>query len=64
MYHGYPPFILSRENAIAYFAPSAEIKYFADKSTWRGRFKLPKYRKSFRKFWEENINWQYVAKKK
>jgi len=64
MSRGYPPFILSPENAIAYFAPSAEIKYFADKSTWRGRFKLPKYRKSFRKFWEENIDCQYLSKKK
>lgn len=61
MYHGYPPFVLSRDNAIAYFAPSAEIKKFADKSTWRGKRKLPKYRKSFLRFWEENIDEQFVV---
>src|SRR5262252_6883039 len=31
---GYPPFVLSTQNAIAYFAPSAEIKLFANKATW------------------------------
>lgn len=60
MYFGHPPFVLSPENAIAYFAPSAEIKAFADKSTWRGRSRLPKYRKSFKEFWENNIDWSYV----
>jgi len=62
MYHGHPPFVLSSENAIAYFAPSAQIKAFADKSTWRGRRKLPKYRKSFKEFWESNIDESYVQK--
>lgn len=60
MYNGRPPFVLSPKNAIAYFAPSAEIKKFADKSTWRGRQRLPKYRECFKKFWEENIDPQYV----
>jgi hypothetical protein len=58
---GYPPFVLSIDNAIAYFAPSAEIKLFADKSTWRGRRRLPKYRKSFRTFWEQHIEPRYVV---
>ena len=64
MYHGYPPFVLSLKNAIPYFEPSAEIKKFADKSTWRGRSRLPKYRKSFKEFWEKNIDWDYVLKVK
>ena len=62
MYYGYPPFVLSVKNAIPYFKPSAEIKKFADKSTWRGRSKLPKYRKSFKNFWEKHIDWKYVIK--
>ena len=60
MYYGHPPFVLSAENAIAYFKPSKEIKRFANKSTWRGRARLPKYRACFKKFWEENINSKYV----
>jgi hypothetical protein len=60
MYHGHPPFVLSVDNAMAYFKPSAEIKKFADKSTWRGRSRLPKYRECFKKFWEENVDSRYV----
>jgi hypothetical protein len=59
---GHPPFVLSVDNAIAYFAPSAEIKRFADKSTWRGRARLPKYRKSFREFWEHHVEARYVIR--
>ena len=62
MYYGHPPFVLSYENAIAYFEPSAEIKTFADKSTWRGRSKLPKYRSRFKEFWEGHISEEYVVK--
>jgi uncharacterized Zn-finger protein len=62
MYYGHPPFVLSVDNAIAYFKPSAEIKKFADKSTWRGRQRLPKYRRCFKEFWEENIDRKYVEK--
>jgi hypothetical protein len=58
VYNGFPPFVLSANNAIAYFAPSAEIKSFADKSTWRGMARLPKYRKSFLIFWENHIDSQ------
>ena len=57
---GYPPFVLSADNAVAYFAPSAAIKQFADRSTWRGRQRLPKYRKSFREFWERHVDAKYV----
>ncbi len=60
MYYGQPPFVLSPEKAIAYFKPSKEIKRFVDKSTWRGRAKLPKYRNCFKKFWEQNIDSKYV----
>jgi hypothetical protein len=63
MYYGYPPFVLSLKNAIPYFGPSADIKKFANKSTWRGRSRLPKYRKSFKDFWEKYIDWNYVIKK-
>ncbi len=62
MYYGQPPFVLSVENAIAYFKPSKEIKRFANKSTWRGRARLPKYRACFKKFWAENIDSKYVEK--
>ncbi len=58
----YPPFVLSVDNAIAYFAPSAAIKQFADRSTWRGRQRLPKYRKSFREFWEHHVDIDYVLR--
>ena len=64
MYYGRPPFVLSEKNAVAYFKPSKEIKRFADKSTWRGRARLPKYRTCFKKFWEENIDSKYVEKTK
>lgn len=60
VFNGYPPFILSVENAIAYFAPSAEIKRFVNKSTWRGQSQLPKYRKSFLVFWENHIDNHYL----
>jgi hypothetical protein len=61
VYNGFPPFVLSADNAIAYFAPSIEIKNFADKSTWRGQARLPKYRKSFLHFWENHIDSRYLV---
>jgi hypothetical protein len=60
VYYGFPPFVLSADNAIAYFAPSAEIKSFANKATWRGQARLPKYRKSFLAFWERHIDNRYL----
>lgn len=62
--NGYPPFVLSYENAISYFKPSAEIKKFAEKSTWRSRRKLPKYNKSFREFLEKYIDEKYLIETK
>ena len=64
MYYGHPPFVLGVESAVAYFEPSKEIKRFADKSTWRGRMRLPKYRKCFKEFWEENSDRKFVESKK
>ena len=62
LYAGYPPFVLSVQNAVGYFAPSEAIKQFADRSTWRGRRRLPKYRKSFRTFWEQHLEEKYVRR--
>jgi hypothetical protein len=62
LHAGLPPFVLSVDNALAYFAPSAEIKQFADRSTWRGRRRIPKYRKSFRVFWEHLVERKYLLK--
>jgi hypothetical protein len=53
--------VLSPSNAVAYFAPSAQIKRFADRSSWRGRARLPKYRKSFREFWEHHVEDGYLV---
>src|SRR5215472_9548747 len=33
VYYGFPPFVLSADNALAYFAPSTAIKSSPDKST-------------------------------
>jgi hypothetical protein len=52
---GCPPFILTRQNAIAYFNPSSEIK-FTDKRTIRGKLRLPKYRRQFREFLQHNVS--------
>ncbi|MBV9580894.1 MAG: hypothetical protein JO057_20120 [Chloroflexi bacterium] len=62
LYNGHPPFVLAVDNAVDYFAPSAAIKQFANRSTWRGRQQLPKYRKSFRIFWEHHVDEKYVLK--
>ena len=56
---GCPPFVLSRQNAVAYFNPSSEIK-FTDKRTIRGKLRLPKYQQNFREFLERNVNQTYV----
>jgi hypothetical protein len=41
-------------------ALSTEMKSFADKSSWRGQARLPKYRKSFASFWEQHIDSRYL----
>jgi hypothetical protein len=60
LHAGYPPFVLSVDNALAYFASSADIKQFADKSSWRGRRRLPTYRNSFRTCWEQLVDPKYL----
>lgn len=60
MYYGHAPFVLSCNNVVSYFEPSAEIKSFADKSTWIGKARLPKYNKIFKEFLEAHIGWQFV----
>ena len=57
--NGCPPFVLTRENALAYFNPSSEIK-FTDKRTIRGKLRLPKYQRDFREFLQRNVNQTYV----
>jgi hypothetical protein len=57
--NGCPPFVLTRQNALAYFNPSSEIK-FTDKRTIRGKLRLPKYQHEFRDFLQQNVNQAYV----
>src|SRR5580700_6852333 len=57
--NGCPPFVLTRQNALAYFNPSSEIK-FTDKRTIRGKLRLPKYQREFREFLQQNVNQAYV----
>jgi hypothetical protein len=59
--NGCPPFVLTRQNAIAYFNPSSEIK-FTDKRTIRGKLRLPKYQREFREFLQQNVNLAYVRR--
>ena len=57
--NGCPPFVLTRQNAVAYFNPSSEIK-FTDKRTINGKLRLPKYQGEFREFLLRNVNQAYV----
>jgi hypothetical protein len=57
--NGCPPFVLTRQNSVAYFNPSSEIK-FTDKRTIRGKLRLPKYQRDFREFLQQNVNQAYV----
>ena len=58
---GCPPFVLTRQNAIAYFDPSSDIK-FTDKRTIRGKLRLPKYRRRFRDFLQQNVSTKFVRR--
>ena len=58
---GCPPFVLTRQNAIAYFNPSSDIK-FTDKRTIRGKLRLPKYRRQFRDFLQQNVSTRFVRR--
>lgn len=55
-----PPFVLTLDNAVAYFQPAAEIKKFNKKSTWRSWTKLPKYKKEFKHFWKNNCDMEFI----
>ena len=57
--NGRPPFVLTRQNAVAYFNPSSKIK-FTDKRTIGGKLRLPKYQRDFREFLQRNVNPAYV----
>jgi hypothetical protein len=57
-----PPFVLSVENAVAFFQPAQEIKKFNKRALWRSLTKLPKYKKDFKLFWMKHCSMQYVAK--
>ena len=56
---GCPPFVLTHQNAVAYFNPSSEIK-FTDKRTVRGKLRLPKYRRRFRDFLQQNVSPKFI----
>ena len=60
--NGCPPFVLTRQNAVAYFNPSSEIK-FTDKRTVRGKLRLPKYRCRFRDFLQQNVSPKFVRRR-
>ena len=53
------PFVLSYENAAAYFEPSTLIK-FEDKHSIKGLWNLPKYKKKFEKFLKDRQNPRFV----
>ncbi len=48
------PFVLNKENALAYFEPSSQIK-LSNKETIKGKFRLPKYRSEFRRFLKDQV---------
>lgn len=56
-----PPFVLNRNNAVAYFEPSYQIK-FTSKNRYSGKIKLQKYHKVFNDFLEEHSSKEYYYK--
>jgi prophage maintenance system killer protein len=56
---GSPPFVLNVDNAVAYFQPSSQIK-FSDKTSFKGKLRLPKYEKAFKAFLEENLSEDFL----
>jgi hypothetical protein len=57
-----PPFVLTVDNAMAFFKPAQEIKKFNKNSVWRSLTKLPKYKKDFKSFWKNYCDMQFVKK--
>jgi hypothetical protein len=57
---GEPPFVLNRDNAIAYFNPSTVIK-FSDRRHYNvSLFKIPGIKKRFGKFLRSNARPNYL----
>jgi hypothetical protein len=57
-----PPFVLTVENAVAFFKPAQEIKKFNTKSLWRSMTKLPKYKQDFKNFWKTHCDVSFATK--
>jgi len=57
-----PPFVLSVDNAVAFFKPAQEIKKFNKRAMWRSLTKLPKYKKDFKTFWIKYCSMHFVAR--
>lgn len=53
---GLPPFVLTRDNATAYFNPSTLIKYRHKEKFLDRQYYLKKYRKELQKFFEETLD--------
>lgn len=61
--NGMPPFVLTVDNAKAYFDPSTLAKQ-TSKNTYTKLYKLPKIKKNFAKFLEAQSNPNFVRKVK
>ncbi len=62
--HRKPPFVLTVDNAIAFFKPAQEIKKFNKQSMWRSLTKLPKHKKDFKNFWVRHCDMRFVTSTK
>lgn len=60
---GNPPFVLTTDNAIGYFNPSAVIKFSDRRKVWHSMFKMPGIKKQFGKFLEARANMDYLLQK-
>jgi len=61
--NGKPPFVLTVDNAKAYFAPST-IAQKTNKDVYGKLYKLPKIKRNFAEFLKANANKELVKKKK
>lgn len=57
---GKPPFVLTLDNAVGYFNPSAVIKFSDRRKVWHSMFKMPGIKKQFGKFLEARANLDYL----
>jgi hypothetical protein len=57
---GNPPFVLTLDNAVGYFNPSAVIKFSDRRKVWHSMFKMPGIKKQFGKFLEARVNPDYL----